>query len=265
MTSPLMLGTDIGSPNNRLHALDLIHNPEMTKSGGISFGTGSRPPLMVPTSTPGPGAYPFKSTLGKSVVAGIESPPQFTLRSRQKFGDPYARANSKQSASEPGPGQYNLNDKFLYGSNPEKYSFPKNPPPSIKAQLAPGPGAYQPVSGLGKQVLSTKQGCELTVFPYAARGSLVLEGASDVGPGEYKPPPAACEPQIDSRKVTCPTVKFGTGYQKGNKKPMKVDLNEPAPGPGAYTLPGGLGTHSSAFHNAPKASLSGRNSFGSPW
>ena len=132
-------------------------------------------------------------------------------------------------------------------------------------QLAPGPGAYEPPPGIGKQILSTKKCPAQIVFPHAARSDMVIEGSSDVGPGEYKPPPAACEEQIDSRRKTCPTVKFGTGYQKGHKKTPPVDLSEPAPGPGSYKLPGGIGSESNAYRNAPKSSLSGRNAFGSPW
>ena len=220
---------------------------------------------MNPTLTPGPGAYPIKSTLTKNILAQIKSPPQYSLRSRQKFGDPYMRANSKQTAYEPGPGQYNLTEKFLVGNNSEKYSFPKSPPPTMKAQVAPGPGAYDPAPSIGKQLLSTKPTPQQTVFSHAARASMVLQGTTEVGPGEYNGPPAACEKQIDSRKKTCSNIKFGTGYQKGNKKSIVVDLSEPAPGPGAYKLPGSLGTSSNAYRSSPKISLSGRNQFGSPW
>ena len=50
------------------------------------------------------------------------------------------------------------------------------------------------------------------------------QGGSTVGPGEYSGANvAACEPQVDSRKVTSGAIKFGTGYKKGmNNK--KLDL-----------------------------------------
>eukprot|EP01036_Dinobryon_divergens_P059198 gene59198-78991_t len=147
-----------------------------------SFGTGSRPPLMLPTSTPGPGAYPMKSTLSKSVVSNLPSPAAISLKSRQKFGDPYERAMSKTTANEPGPGQYGLNGKFASGANSEKYSFPKCPAPSTKFQYAPGPGAYDPLPGLGKQVLSTRASPETAFMPTAKRSGLEFTAASDVGP-----------------------------------------------------------------------------------
>lgn len=68
----------------------------------IGFGTGSRPPLSEPTPGPGPGAYPMKTTLGKLMESHIQSPSQFSLRGRTKFGDPNERALSKTAASEPG-------------------------------------------------------------------------------------------------------------------------------------------------------------------
>ena len=52
------------------------------------------------------------------------------------------------------------------------------------------------------------------------------QGGSTVGPGEYAGANvAACESQVDSRKVTSGAIKFGTGYRKGiNNK--KLDLGE---------------------------------------
>jgi hypothetical protein len=82
---------------------------------------------------------------------------------------------------------------------------------------------------MGKQVLSTKVESARIQFPKAARPSLVPPGISDVGPGEYKPPPAACENQVDSRKPTCGTIKFGEGFKKGAKT-GKFDFSEPTPG-----------------------------------
>lgn len=46
---------------------------------------------------------------------------------------------------------------------------------------------------------------------------------------------------------------------------QKVDLSEPHPGPASYKITGDVGTVSMVYRNAPKASLSGRTSFGSPW
>lgn len=73
-----------------------------TKEPEIGFGTGSRPPLNNPSLGPGPGAYPIKTTMGKLMESHIQSPSQFTLRGRTKFGDPNEKTMSKSSASEPG-------------------------------------------------------------------------------------------------------------------------------------------------------------------
>jgi hypothetical protein len=82
---------------------------------------------------------------------------------------------------------------------------------------------------MGKQVLSTKTGAVALVFPKAERPSMVQPGISEVGPGEYRPPPAACDPQVDSRKPTCATIKFGEGYRTGTTK-NKFNFSEPSPG-----------------------------------
>jgi len=232
----------------------------------IGFGTGARPSMMAVGGGPGPGAYPIKTTLGPLMESHIRAPLQFSLRGREKFGDPNEKSMNKTAANEPGPGTYDLTGKFIYGSNPRKSGFPKGSAPRDKGGLGPGPGSYEPLQSMGKQFLSTKPQAVIPGFPKAPRGSLVPPGTSDVGPGEYGAGPAACEVQADSRRPTCATIKFGTGYRKGAKS-GKLDLSEPAPGPGSYTLPGGLATKAkgSPYRDSPAARLSGREKFGSPW
>jgi len=84
--------------------------------------------------------------------------------------------------------------------------------------------------------------------------------------GQYKPPPAACDKQVDSTKATCASVKFGEGYRSGTTS-ERFDFSEPTPGPGAYILPGGVATKAkgSPYRDSPSASISGRNKFGSPF
>jgi len=216
-------------PVNRTVMDAFNHASYFPKEPEIGFGTGSRPPLMNPTAGPGPGAYPIKSTLGKLLESHIRSPSQFTLRGRTKFGDPNEKSMSKTTANEPGPGQYDLNGKFLGGTNPRKTAFPKGGFVRDKSQMGPGPGSYKCMESMGKQVLSTSQTGLSLKFPQAERPSLVPPGTTDIGPGEYKPPPAACEPQVDSRKPTCGTIKFGEGYKRGATA-KKFDLSEPSPG-----------------------------------
>jgi hypothetical protein len=129
-----------------------------------------------------------------------------------------------------------------------------------------GPGSYEPAYSMGKQVLSTKPGAVVPGFGKAARPSMVPPGTTEVGPGEYGAPRAACEPQVDSRRVTCGSIKFGNGYRRGGVA-ERPDLREPSPGPGAYTLPGGVATRAkgSPYRDSPSATLSGRTKFGSPF
>ena len=164
------------------------------------------------------------------------------------------------------PGQYDLNGKFYSGENPRKSAFPKGSYMKDKSQEGPGPGSYKPIESMGKQVLSTKLGSLELGFPKSSRPTLVPPGSTDIGPGEYKPPPAACEKQFDSRKPTCATIKFGEGYRAGVAKD-NYDLSDPLPGPGSYQLPGGIATKAkgSPYRDSPAAILSGRNKFGSPW
>ena len=230
------------------------------------FGTGSRPPLLVPGDGPGPGAYPIKTTMGKLMESNIRSPGQFSLRGRTKFGDPNEKCMNKTAAAEPGPGAYDLTGKFIFGTDPRATVFPKGQRPRDKGGMGPGPGSYEPLKSMGRQFLSTKLDQTGQALPKAPRPGLVPPGTTDIGPGQYERPPAACDPQVESTKNTCPTIRFGTGYKKGGgiRKPV---LLEPAPGPMSYTLPGGIATRAkgSPFRDAPAATMSGRNKFGSPW
>lgn len=231
------------------------------------FGTGSRPPLSEPKEGPGPGAYTIKTTMGKLMESNIHSPCQFSLRGRTKFGDPNEKTMSKTAGNEPGPGSYDLSGKFIFGIDPRATVFPKGQMPRDKGGMSPGPGSYEPLKSMGKQFLSTKPGAPEQALAKAERPGLVPPGTTDIGPGQY--PRAyipSCEPQIESTKVTCPSLKIGTGYKKGGGivRPLLI---EPSPGPFSYTLPGGIGTRAkgSPYRDAAAATMSGRNKFGSPW
>jgi hypothetical protein len=253
------------APQGNVHAA-FEKTSYFSKDPEYGFGTGSRPPLSEPTPGPGPGAYVIKTTMGKLVESNFRSPAQYSLKGRTKFGDPNAKAMSKVSQNEPGPGQYDLSGKFLSGSDPRKSGFPKGHFPQSKAALSPGPGTYEPLQSMGKQPISTKPDAFVPVFPKASRPSMVPPGTTDIGPGQYGAFSAACEEQVDSRKPTCSSIKFGTGYRKSNNM-TKLDLAEPSPGPGSYVLPGGVATKAkgSPYRDSPAATISGRNKFGSPW
>lgn len=108
------------------------------KDPEVVFGSSGRQPRLPGTLTPGPGTYPLKSTLFRQFDSQMRNPPEYSLKSRQKFGDPYLRALDKTMASEPGPGHYNTIGKFLRGRNPRKTKFPKAEIPHDKAVFAPG-------------------------------------------------------------------------------------------------------------------------------
>ena len=265
-------GPETGAFSEGPRTLTMAESFEKTSvfpaSAKIGFGTGARPSLMNATGGPGPGAYPIKTTLGRLIESNFKSPTQFSLRSRQKFGDPNERTMSKTAALEPGPGQHDITGKFIGGTNPRKSGFPKGLLRGKEpVKLGPGPGSYEPLQSMGKQALSTKPGAMITGFPKAPRPSMVPPGSTTVGPGEYGPPSGACEPQVDSRRPTCGSIKIGIGYRKESSKSSKLDLREPSPGPGSYTLPGGVATKAkgSPYRDSPQATISGRNKFGSPW
>lgn len=232
----------------------------------IGFGTSSRPPLYQPGGGPGPGAYPIKTTMGKLMESHIESPCAFSIRGRVKFGDPNEKTMSKSVKDDPGPGQYDLTGKFISGKDPRPIKFSKAQPFKGKEGMGPGPGQYKTPESMGKQMLSTKKTDMIVGFSKAERGSLVPPGTSDIGPGQYARPPAACAVQVESTKETCGSIKFGTGYVK-NSTGKKLNLSEPSPGPGSYKVMGGLGQTTSgfAFRQAPAATMSGRTKFGSPF
>merc|ERR1711916_241868 len=164
-------------------------------------------------------------------------------------------------------GQYNLQGKFISGRDPRPIKFSKAVEnTNRKTAQGPGPGQYKTPEGMGKQLLSTNKTEKIVGFSKAERGGMVPPGTSDIGPGHYARPPAACAIQVESTKSTCGSVKFGTGYKKdgGGKK---LNLKEPSPGPGAYRVMGGLGqtTAGFAYKQAPAATMSGRTKFGSPF
>lgn len=82
---------------------------------------------------------------------------------------------------------------------------------------------------MGRQVLSVYPALPSTVFTSSKKDHSFSGSVMQVGPGEYDPPPGACEPQVDSRKRTCGSIKFGKGYRKGTGI-TKMNLGEPSPG-----------------------------------
>lgn len=96
--------TSAGSPFiSKRTVMDAFNKTSVyTKDAEIGFSTSSRHPLSNATAGPGPGAYTIRSTLGKVTESNMKSACQFSLRGREKFGDPNQRSTSKTCANEPG-------------------------------------------------------------------------------------------------------------------------------------------------------------------
>ena len=75
------------------HSIIDSFNATKKTSPSYQFGSAIRPRLSDAEPTPGAGAYSIKTTiLGNVPDSRIVSTPQFSLRSREKFGDPMLRA-----------------------------------------------------------------------------------------------------------------------------------------------------------------------------
>ena len=249
------------------HSIIDSFNATKHSSPSYQFGSAIRPRLSEAEPTPGAGAYSIKTTiLGNVPDSKIHSAPQFSLRSREKFGNPMLRALDAETARQPGPGWYTPKQVNPKDDNAPKYSFPKGHFIKDKARLSPGPGAYVIPSSVGKQVLSTKSNNNGMGFGQGERPPL-LRVHNDVGPGEYGVGISACKKQVDSRKKTSGFVKFSRCARDKATSTSAKDEEEALPGPGTYQLPPGLcgGGSSYPFRAAPKASLSGREKFGSPF
>jgi len=232
------------------------------------FGTSMRQPLNPDLGVPGPGEYTVKGVVAQRVIdSRVRSGPMFSLRGREKFGNPMLKAVDTTTQMEPGPGHYRPRVVNPNERNAPEFSFPKQVPPRDKKKMAPGPGEYEMPSSVGPQVLSTKRNNLKPSFGSGSRPPLLMV-SSEVGPGQYKAGPESTGSQLDSRKRTGPRVKFGTGGRHkapiGSRDPA---ADADAPGPGEYQLAPALGGSGPTYiyKAAPRCSLSGRNKFGSPF
>lgn len=231
-----------------------------------NFGTSVRPPLNPDDGNPGPGSYQHKSVVGQTVTdSRVRTAPNYSLRSREKFGDPSMKAVDPTTVLEPGPGHYRPK-KIPRERNAPQFSFPKALPPHPRDKFAPGPGQYHlPASVASKQVLSTMKSVSVADFGTSTRPPLLVV-SSEVGPGHYESTVNACSKQTDSRKKSSANMKFGTGGRHIPAVGAPIPAKH-APGPGDYQLaPALCGSGAAYIYNAaPRCSMSGRNKFGSPW
>mmetsp|Transcript_19068 Transcript_19068/g.59712 ORF Transcript_19068/g.59712 Transcript_19068/m.59712 type:complete len:160 (+) Transcript_19068:211-690(+) len=107
------------------HTIIDAFNATKHSSPSYQFGSAIRPRLSEAEPTPGAGAYSIKTTiLGNVPDSKIHSAPQFSLRSREKFGNPMLRALDTETARQPGPGWYTPKQVNPKDDNAPKYSFP---------------------------------------------------------------------------------------------------------------------------------------------
>ena len=234
----------------------------------IGFGTASRQGLVDATpDAPGPGAYSIKTTvIGEYPESKIRTAPQFSLRSREKFGSPMTKAEDTTSIMEPGPGHYKPRIVNPNEFTAPKYTIPKSRWMQDKAKLQPGPGAYECIASCDRQVLSTKRNFMPGKFGKGKRPDLIAVSTGDVGPGEYGAGIGACQVQVDSRKKSTAGCLFAhTGRESAAIGARTV--TDEIPGPGHYQLPKGVGGSGSgyAYRCSPMPRLSGREKFGSPF
>mmetsp|Transcript_15021 Transcript_15021/g.46633 ORF Transcript_15021/g.46633 Transcript_15021/m.46633 type:complete len:150 (+) Transcript_15021:156-605(+) len=106
------------------HTIIDAFNATKHSSPSYQFGSAIRPRLSEAEPTPGAGAYSIKTTiLGNVPDSKIHSAPQFSLRSREKFGNPMLRALDTETARQPGPGWYTPKQVNPKDDNAPKYSF----------------------------------------------------------------------------------------------------------------------------------------------
>ncbi|KAJ1452003.1 hypothetical protein M885DRAFT_528242 [Pelagophyceae sp. CCMP2097] len=269
LTGKLSLQPTLQSPQ-RLADRSIIDAFNATKhtEPSYQFGSATRSGFVESEPTPGAGTYTIKTTLlGKVPDSKISSAPQYSLRSREKFGDPMLRALDPNTGRQPGPGWYTPQQVNPNEDKAPIHSFPKGSFPEDKPRLSPGPGAYALPGAVGRQVLSTKHNAHPMGFGNGARPQLLGNAVHDVGPGEYGAGAGSCKAQVDSRKRTSSFVKFGKGQRSQESSAAAKDDADARPGPGTYRLPSGIcgGGSAHPFRSAPKASLAGREKFGSPF
>ncbi len=203
-----------------------------------SFGKEIKNKPMLTDPNPGPGEYPFKSTVGEGA--------KITIGERRPY-DP----EEKEREGVPGPGNYKVKE----GDKGPKYSIGKSTRPEmVKKTDTPGPADYT----LDKGTKATKNKNPEWKIGTGNRGDLA-EGDKDVpGAGEYYKPelpkgpyysitgkgnmneikdngvPGANAYDIEKSsavKKKNPSWKIGTS---GRDDVVKKKIKENVPGPGTY-------------------------------
>ena len=200
------------------------------------FGTSTRDGKTEETS-PGPGNYPIKSTVGEG--------PKITIAEKHPY-DP----EEKEREGMPGPGTYTLKD----GDKGPKYSVGTSQRPGFKGTDTPGPADYKVDDG----TKATKPKGPEWKIGTGNRGDLATGDKDVPGAGEYYKPenpkgpfysitgkgnmndikdngvPGSNAYDIDkatAAKKKNPSWKIGTS---GRDDVVKKKIKEGVPGPGTY-------------------------------
>lgn len=164
----------------------------------------SRTEAGLPKNSPGPGAYTISSGLGKQAASNNETAPMPRFGTEDRFG--IAAYPEKRRAKEvPGAGAYNIGSGVGRQVLGGKTSYPafgfgtgkrdKLAKLYLSAEAAkseaglaknsPGPGAYQPNGGLGKQVSSKNETAPMAKFGTDTRFKDDNPTKRFPGPGTY--------------------------------------------------------------------------------
>lgn len=171
-----------------------------TDSYFYSFGSKNKKEYNKRDATPGPGKYQLrkdKDMMIPSYLFGKEKRDNQIIRYKRDI---------------PGPGTYNYSKEYVLLRNP-KYSFGSKLKIRIKPDLAPGPGAYNCDSLVGKEGTKITIGMKLN--------KTIDQGTP--GPGAYR------ESKINFYKKSSPSTKLGKSIRL--LKLLKANNN---PGPGQY-------------------------------
>lgn len=221
------------------------------------FGTSTRPRTTNGAKSPGPGAYQIPSSIGKPVLSTMQQAPACSISGREKFG---STSDSKLTANTPGPGDYNSVIVNPREPAAPSYSLGKKWTSLSGMKKAPGPGAYEAATTIGRTVLSTQKSNPMPAFTKVERKPLGQSNAADVGPGQYSVVVAAVGKQPISTLTSAAAYSFGTEVR--SKSPTRT--SDSVPGPNSYQNKSSVGLQvESVYRTAPKCSMSGRTKFGS--
>eukprot|EP00435_Cladocopium_sp_Y103_P061300 s825_g23.t1 len=198
-----------------------MHTVSNHKTGARwTFGQKGQSTFFNSTDSPPPGAYNLPSGPGAASGGKYKKPPNFSFGPSEK--------------KQPGPGAYNPKDPLLTAGPKVSFTGGNSGRGLPLPENAPGPGAYEQRSSLGKSKMFTARGRALNS---SARSR------SQPGPGAY-------DPKVNAVLMGIPRCGFGTA----TRQDITGGSSLFGPGPGAYDLQNAM----SLGKNGPKYSATSR-------